>query len=116
MVKKKYFYLILIITGIFIISAYLFRNNKSTPPYTMQTYQTEEGWGYQILKNNKPIINQYRIPAIQEKHAFPSEKSAKIVGERVLKKIQLKEIPSISTDELMDLMIIDSLQQPLIIE
>lgn len=79
----------------------------------MQTYQTEEGWGYRILKNTKPIINQYRIPAIQDKHAFPSEKSATIVGEKVLEKIQLKEMPSISVDDLIKLMIIDSLQQPI---
>lgn len=79
----------------------------------MQTYQIEEGWGYRILKNDKPIINQYRIPAIQNKYAFPSEKSAIIVGERVLEKIQLKEMPSISIEELMKLMVIDSLQQPL---
>jgi uncharacterized protein DUF4907 len=113
MTKKKYFYLILILIGIFFISAYLFTGKKSTPSYTMQTYQTEEGWGYRILKNDKPIINQYRIPAIQNKYAFPSEKSAIIIGERVLEKIQLKEIPSISTDDLMELMVIDSLQQPL---
>lgn len=79
----------------------------------MQTYQIEEGWGYRILKNDKPIINQYRIPAIQNKYAFPSEKSAILVGERVLEKIQLKEMPSISIEELMKLMVIDSLQQPL---
>lgn len=108
--------MIFLLIGTLLISVYLFTNKKTNSLHSLQTYKTEEGWGYRILKNNKPIINQYRIPAIQEKHVFPSEKSAKIVGERVLEKIQFKEMPSISIDELMDMMVIDSLQQPLIIK
>jgi len=113
MIKKKHFILILILIGGILISAYLLTNRTSKPLYTIKTYQTEEGWGYRILKNAKPIINQYRIPAIQDKYAFPTEKSATIVGEKVLEKIQLNEMPSISVDDLIKLMIIDSLQQPI---
>ncbi|PKQ68108.1 hypothetical protein BZG01_04965 [Labilibaculum manganireducens] len=114
MIKKKYFFVIFLLIGILFISIYLF-SGKTKPAYTIQTYQIEEGWGYRILKNNKAIINQYRIPAIQEKHTFPSEKSARIVGEKVLEKIQLNKMPSISIDDLMDLMVVDSLEQPLIL-
>ncbi|PKQ64962.1 hypothetical protein BZG02_03700 [Labilibaculum filiforme] len=116
MIKKKQFFLIFLLLGVLLIAVYLFTNRNSVPTHSMETYKTEDGWGYKILKNNKPIINQYRIPAIQEKHAFPSEKSAKIIGEKVLERIQSKKRVSISIEDLMELMVIDSLQQPILTE
>jgi hypothetical protein len=74
-----------------------------TVNYSVKTIHSEnEGWGYQILKNNKAIINQPYIPAIQGNRVFSTEDKAKKTGEFVLKKIQNGEFPPIVTVEELD--------------
>lgn len=71
--------------------------------YSVKTIQSEkEGWGYQILKNNKAIINQPNIPAIQGNKGFANEAMAKKTGEFVLQKIQRGEFPPMLTVEELD--------------
>jgi hypothetical protein len=77
--------------------------NVETVNYSVKTIQSEkESWGYQILKNNKAIINQPNIPAIQGNKGFTNEKMAKKTGDFVLQKIQRGEFPPIVTVEELD--------------
>jgi hypothetical protein len=65
----------------------------------LQTFQSNGGWGYNILLNEKILISQPMVPAIDTIMPFPSEKSARKVGELVLKRIINKENFSVSKQE-----------------
>lgn len=65
----------------------------------LQTFRTDGGWGYTILLNKKTIISQPIIPAIDTVMPFPDEKSAKRIGQIVVKKIINKENFSVSKQE-----------------
>ena len=45
--------------------------------YQVKTiYSDEQGWGYQILKDGKTLINQPNIPAVQGNKGFSSKENA----------------------------------------
>ena len=78
-------------------------NKKSTEPiYQVIAVEiSASGWGYQILKDGKLIINQEQIPAIQGIQFFKSEEDAIKTGELALKKIKGQVFPpTISIQEL----------------
>lgn len=78
-------------------------NTKSTEPvYQVIAVEiSESGWGYQILKDGKLIIDQEQIPAIQGNQYFKSEEDALKTGELALKKIKGQIFPpTISIREL----------------
>lgn len=58
------------------------------------------GYGYQILKNQKILINQPYIPAIQGEKKFKYEKDAQKTADLVVVKIKKKSFPKISIHEL----------------
>jgi len=66
-----------------------------------------EGWGYQIYRGKKMLIDQSTIPAVGGNRKFMSEEDAKKVGELVLKKLSSNglDLPSISVFELDSLKI-----------
>jgi len=65
----------------------------------LQTFQLEDGWGYQIVLEDKVIIYQPTVPAIDTVMAFPDENSARNTGKLVLKKISTNKDFSVSTQE-----------------
>ncbi len=72
--------------------------------YVVKAIKTETGWGYQIYKGTKLMINQPTIPAIQGNRSFTTEKEALRVGDFVLSKIKKNQFPpTISTEELKSL-------------
>ncbi|MDF2934431.1 MAG: hypothetical protein K0R36_3762 [Chryseobacterium sp.] len=58
------------------------------------------GYGYQILKNQKILINQPYIPAIQGDKTFKTETDARKTADLVVSKIDKYYLPKISTHEL----------------
>lgn len=92
----------LLITGIllsFILFCATSCKEKKDNQFQLQTFETKGGWGYNILQNDKVIISQPIIPTIDKKTPFPSEKSAKAIGQIVLQRIQNKEDFSVSKQE-----------------
>ena len=72
--------------------------------YVVKAIKTETGWGYQVFKGAKLMINQPTIPAIQGNRSFKSKLEASRVGEFVLSKIKQNQFPpTISTEELKSL-------------
>lgn len=70
----------------------------------LQTFQLKDGWGYQILIDKKVFIYQPTIPAIDSVKPFPDEVSAGKVGMLVLKRIQSKQSPAVSSNEINQLL------------
>jgi hypothetical protein len=78
-------------------------SNKKTD-YSVKSIQTENGWGYQIFKGKKLLINQPTIPAVQGNKSFSSELDAIKVGELVVNKLLQNQFPpTVSSEELISL-------------
>ena len=75
---------------------------NSEPEYSSEVYYTEgQGWGYKILMDNKPYINQPHIPAITGNKGFSDEEKAQITADFAINKIKNGLMPpTISEDEL----------------
>ena len=77
-------------------------STQTEPVYEIITTELpEKGFGYQILKDGKLIIDQQQIPAVQGNQFFFSEEAARKTGELALKKIKDQMFPpTISIEEL----------------
>jgi hypothetical protein len=68
--------------------------------YEVELFKSEQGWGYEILKNNKPYIHQPYMPVIEGEVPFSTRQSARKTGRLVVRKIQNHESPAITRAEL----------------
>jgi len=100
---------ILWIGGICIITAILIyivsRTSEGTQKNSdlrLTIFPSGNGWGYQIEKHKKTFIYQPFIPVIQGKHPFPSQESARKIGEKVMSKIRSNQIPVITEQDLLN--------------
>jgi hypothetical protein len=71
--------------------------------YEMELYKSGEGWGYDILKNNKIYIHQPYIPAVEGQVPFSNKQSARKTGRLVVKKIRNHKSPAITGEEIKDI-------------
>lgn len=67
---------------------------------SLQTFHSEEGWGYDVLTNDSLFIHQPNIPAISGKNGFLTEADAQKIGTLVMNKIQQSRLPVITLKEL----------------
>jgi hypothetical protein len=71
--------------------------------YSFQTtFDTEKGWGYQLLDSGKVFINQPHIPAVSGNEGFSSEEKAITCAEFALTKVHLGMIPPTLTKDELD--------------
>lgn len=101
MIKRIYVVLFSVIV-IFLLYYCFFRNDtdKNGDIYSVETFKSVDGWGYQINKQGKAIIVQPYIPCLIGENPFPDEKSAIKIGELVLSKVKNNEDPSITIEEI----------------
>jgi len=81
------------------------RNSGTITPsdeYTIKTFRIDSsGWGYDIYKNNKPLIHQPLIPSINRNMPFETEEMALKTAQLVIRKLKNKEFPpSVSKEEI----------------
>jgi hypothetical protein len=67
---------------------------------TVQCYQTEIGWGYRIVVNDKTFINQPFIPVIADHKGFPTKESAEKIGQIIVERLKNHEKPIITVTDL----------------
>jgi hypothetical protein len=100
MIKCKFIYKVMP----FIIGALLLGcHDKIT--IKLETFETKEGWGYQLKKDDKIFIRQEQIPAIAGNYAFASKSDAEKTGRLVLQKLKEKRHPAVSAREIDSLKI-----------
>lgn len=79
-------------------------NIITTSDYSVKSTKQENGWGYEIYKGSKLVINQKNIPAVQGNQSFKTETDAIKVGEFVVTKLLQKQFPpTLSLEELTSL-------------
>jgi Domain of unknown function (DUF4907) len=95
--------LVLVAAAIFIG----YRKQSTTPKgdvfIEVRSIRSGQGWGYDILTDGKIYIHQEFIPALQGRRPFRTEEDALKVGRKVISKLSLKEIPTITMDELREM-------------
>jgi hypothetical protein len=73
------------------------RNNS----YCVNVFESEGGWGYDILYKDKMIIHQPFMPAVSGKHPFKNKALAKETGRIIVKKIINNKSPYVSAEEVL---------------
>ncbi len=72
-------------------------------------FKEDIGWGYQIFRGTKMIINQEHIPAVQGINGFKTEADARKVAEEVQKMVEAgNDRPILSVEFLDSLGVIES--------
>jgi hypothetical protein len=95
-----YFMLISVLLLIGVLIYLYFKNSNSISIIQSIPFKTENGWGYNILVNDKIYIHQEYIPAINGKQSFQSRLEAQETGILVIKKIKKGQMPVIKTKDL----------------
>ena len=111
--------LFLIIAAIVLLSAaayavYFFEYRKKSDYVFVQVRATQQvkGWGYEIVTDGKVYIKQDFIPAIPGRHHFETKEQALQVGNKVLDKIEHRQLPVITFAELQEMHIISDTVSP----
>jgi hypothetical protein len=79
-------------------------NAITTSDYSVKSTKQENGWGYEIYKGSKLVINQKNIPAVQGNQSFKTETDALKVGGFVVTKLMQNQFPpTLSLEELTSL-------------
>jgi len=94
------FLALLILTASSIVLTNL-ENEKNHIQY--ETFSTKNGWGYNILMNNKIVIHQQMIPAANIEKGFNSKEEAAKVAMLVITKIRMKKFPGLTAAEVQTL-------------
>ena len=93
----------LCVLPVLILFVYICSGEKGSPDGRqpeLQTYRLGNGWGYRILMNDKVLIDQPTIPAIDTLMAFPDEASARNIGSLVRDRIANNENFSITKEDI----------------
>lgn len=69
--------------------------------YHVESIKTATGWGYTIATDEKIIIKQTTIPAINNYKGFTTEKDAIKTAHHVVKKLETNLSPSVSKKDLI---------------
>lgn len=95
MMTTKIFFRIFFSSAILLVGC-----EKKNNTFDVKITKQKSGYGYQILKEKKVLINQPFIPAIQGEKIFKNETDAQKTGLLVIKKITKRTLPRISIHEL----------------
>ena len=85
----------------FLLTLIVFISCKKNETYGIATIRTEKGWGYEISMNQKRIIKQTIIPAVEGLKGFHSEEDAKKVGKLVIEKLESNSPPTVTKNDLI---------------
>lgn len=106
-VKSKYLILFVLILSTSLIGFIVLKTNigAKTKVYKASIYKYNEGYGYSISYDNKLFIKQDAIPVIETNQPFCNFNDAQKVANLVKEKLNNKESPNISLQELKSLSI-----------
>lgn len=98
---KRIYFLIICISLVATYGIFLYTQTDAT--ISINVFEVKNGFGYTISLQNKVLIKQENIPAIQSYKPFCSSRDAQKVAILVKHKISIKESPTVSLEELKNL-------------
>lgn len=90
---------IYLFSAIIIVIGLIITLSAGKSGYELEIVQENDGWAYIILLEEKPIIYQRYLPAIEGNLTFCTKRSAKLVGKMVLYKLRNNQTPNITKSE-----------------
>ncbi|MBI2272246.1 MAG: DUF4907 domain-containing protein [Bacteroidetes bacterium] len=103
MIKKNWTYILFVSAAVCWGVTYLTRKPKSIGPdreVSVKTFQTADGWGYDICINNTVYIHQACIPARPGRKGFSTEEEARMIGTLAISKMRDNRLPVILLSDL----------------
>jgi len=103
---KKYWAYILLVFALTFLGYQKFIKQENA--IEVKAFKVQNGWGYDVYRNNKVYIHQTIIPAIEGRKEFVSQEQAIIIGNLVAKKLNQGKgggLPQITVEELDSLKI-----------
>lgn len=97
--KKKRISFLSVLIAILIVTA-CFLTYNADRGYRVVTFRNNAGWGYDILYDQKIIIHQPFMPAINGQKAFSERNAARMTGKLVVSKLRKHRLPGITSNEL----------------
>ena len=104
---KRYLIISLISVAMLITASAMILSKKnkdatdsSLRPVALRSFKIADGWGYEVLVDNKIYIHQDCIPAIALYKRFNSESEALLIGNLVVDKMKHKHKPGITVQEI----------------
>lgn len=100
--------MVLVFTGalVFGVSKFIPKSEDSSSAIVTKVISLNDGYGYQILKGDKVLIQQEVIPAIAGQQSFRTIKDAKFAADLVLFKLSKGDSPVLTVQELNELDIV----------
>ena len=100
--KKKYSFIGIAALLISIAVIFFSRKNDQEGKVFLHAVaiQTPNGWGYNILTDQKIYIKQEYMPGISGKQGFKTADDALLVGNLVVKRISANQMPMITRNDL----------------
>jgi|WetSurSiteA1Bulk_404760.scaffolds.fasta_scaffold02176_3 hypothetical protein len=89
------FFALLLITALYVVVQKPFSGEVK-----VKAQRVSGGWGYQVLVNNRVFIDQPIIPVLEGNRAFPNRRSALKAGTIVKKKLQARQLPNLTREDL----------------
>ncbi|SIS84512.1 protein of unknown function [Zobellia uliginosa] len=103
--KKAYLLFIVLVMVLVSVAFHLKADEGRKTGLQTQVIEVDEGYGYQILYDNKVLVKQEFIPAIQGKRPFKSMEEAQLIGDVVMEKLKKGDDPFITVSELRHMQI-----------
>jgi hypothetical protein len=94
---KKSLPAVLLLTAAVLVFVVFFKGRDNL---RLQTFRTDNGWGYAIFEKDRVFIRQPYIPAIEGKRPFNTKSDARKAGRIIMNKLNKGSDPSVTKDEL----------------
>jgi Domain of unknown function (DUF4907) len=102
METKKHNRIVLIISAAIAISIpfILLKRNNREQHFESKIFRVTNGWGYDILVNDKLLIHQESVPAKRGQNGFAQKEQAQKTANLVINKIERGLNPALTTFEI----------------
>jgi hypothetical protein len=102
-IKRNWIYILFGLSVVFFVyRKYIYHPHNQI---RVTTFQTPQGWGYDIKINDSIFIHQNLIPGIEGNKGFAKQNDAAKVGNLVLYKMKNRQMPLVTLKELDSLQI-----------
>lgn len=98
--RKNFILIALPVVILFLVLIFTGRGHS----YYIELFESGDGWGYDIMKNDATYIHQPYIPALPGQIPFKDKKTALKAGRLVINKIRNHQSPALTQEEIKSIL------------
>lgn len=107
MTIKKSHTIVLLVAVLFAAGSTFFmlvsKDKQASSPFTYQCYNNGQGWGYDVLQNNKVIVHQPFIPGTSGTAGYSNQQQAQLAAQFVIENIKSGQSLSLTHQQLQQI-------------